>query len=87
MNQILLLHEALGRIQQLSPLKHRLTNKGFSVFELDFSGHGGKPFRPAFGIEQFADEVDEFVKYNQLDSFSIFGYNMRGYVALWYANQ
>ena len=56
MKSVLLLHGALGCFTQLEPLRLALQQKGLTVYELNFSGHGGLPFLENFGIEQFADE-------------------------------
>ena len=87
-NQILLLHGALGADTQLLPLKSELEKSGHEVFTMNFSGHGGAPFRAdGFGIEAFANDVAEFVDHHHLSNLDIFGYSMGGYVALWYALQ
>jgi pimeloyl-ACP methyl ester carboxylesterase len=87
MRPLLLLHGALGATSQLDPLKLSLENSGYTVFSMNFSGHGGEPFRKAFGIRAFADEVLEFLDANKLQKVDIFGYSMGGYVALWLALQ
>lgn len=85
MKGILLLHGALGASAQLGPLKATLETRGFDVYDLNFSGHGGEPFAEKFGIETFALEVRNFILANKLKDLTIFGYSMGGYVALWLA--
>jgi pimeloyl-ACP methyl ester carboxylesterase len=85
MNPILLLHGALGAESQLQLLKQALVREGFVVYTLNFSGHGGVPFKESFGIETFAAGVVDFLDKNGLDQVDIFGYSMGGYVALWLA--
>jgi pimeloyl-ACP methyl ester carboxylesterase len=87
MQSVLLLHGALGCSAQLEPLKLALQQKGLVVFELNFSGHGGQPFSGNFGIEHFADETRNYIISNKLESVSVFGYSMGGYVAVWLAYQ
>jgi pimeloyl-ACP methyl ester carboxylesterase len=87
MRPILLLHGALGSKTQLDPLKASLETSGRVIYSLNFSGHSGEPFRNAFGIETFAEDVLLFLKENQLKTTDIFGYSMGGYVALWLAYQ
>jgi pimeloyl-ACP methyl ester carboxylesterase len=87
MRPLLLLHGALGATSQLDPLKLSLENSGYSVHSMNFSGHGGTPFRKDFGIHSFADEVLEFLNVNKLEKVDIFGYSMGGYVALQLALQ
>jgi len=87
MNPILLLHGALGSKLQLEPLKKLLEIKGRSVYSINFSGHGGKPFEKGkFGIELFAQNVFEFLELESIQEVDIFGYSMGGYVALWFAH-
>ena len=86
MKPLLLLHGALGSDAQLAALKEALTNKGFFVLSMNFSGHAGKPFQNSFGIEAFADDVLRFLDKNNIDSVDVFGYSMGGYVALFLAN-
>jgi pimeloyl-ACP methyl ester carboxylesterase len=83
MKSILLLHGALGAMQQLEPLKQKLEIAGYDVHLVNFSGHGGNAFEEKFGIEQFAEDVLRYLDYQQLEQVTIFGYSMGGYVALW----
>ena len=87
MKQIILLHGAIGAKNQLELLAIELKQQGYHVFALSFSGHGQTPFQTNFGIEQFALELEEFIKTNNLQQSSVFGYSMGGYVALYLAYQ
>lgn len=87
MQNVMLLHGALGASNQLGPLRDALELKGFTVYNLNFSGHGGEPFAERFGIDQFAQEVHNFIVTNNLKDLTVFGYSMGGYVALWMAYQ
>jgi pimeloyl-ACP methyl ester carboxylesterase len=82
---VLLLHGALGSKSQLDPLKVKLLAAGFQVHSLNFSGHSGEPLGKTFGIEQFADDVVQFMDARQIAKVNIFGYSMGGYVAVWLA--
>jgi pimeloyl-ACP methyl ester carboxylesterase len=87
-NPIVLLHGALGAMQQLEPIKQMLRGAGREVYSLNFSGHGGKPFSShGFGIDEFASDVLSFLKENKLTRVDIFGYSMGGYVAIWLAHR
>jgi pimeloyl-ACP methyl ester carboxylesterase len=86
MNPVLLLHGALGSKTQLDPLKSLLESEGRTVYLMNFSGHSGSPFSEAFGIETFADDIQNFLDQNALSKVDIFGYSMGGYVALWFAH-
>lgn len=87
MKNIILLHGAIGAKDQLEPLAIELKQQGYNVFTLSFSGHGQTPFATNFGIEQFALELEQFIKENNLDKPTLFGYSMGGYVALYLAKQ
>jgi pimeloyl-ACP methyl ester carboxylesterase len=66
-------------------LKEALINEGFDVYTMNFSGHGGEPFGAYFGIEQFLNDVKDFLRHYSLHSCDVFGYSMGGYVALYLA--
>ena len=87
MKTIILLHGAIGANDQLEPLVKELTQKDFQVFSFNFSGHGKKPFQNNFGIEQFANELEQFITTQHLEKPNVFGYSMGGYVALYLAHK
>jgi pimeloyl-ACP methyl ester carboxylesterase len=82
---LLLLHGATGASDQLLPLAEVLS-KGFVVHTLDFSGHGKRvmPEQP-YSISLFAEDVLAYLDENGLDSVSVFGFSMGGYVAMYLA--
>ncbi len=87
MKSIILLHGAIGAKDQLEPLAKELSANGYQTYSLNFSGHGQTPFQSNFGIQQFADELLEFVVKTHLIRPVVFGYSMGGYVALHLASQ
>lgn len=85
MQQILLLHGAIGAMDQLSELENELADS-FEVNRLNFSGHGDSPFSgEPFSIALFAEEVVSFLDKKKIETISIFGYSMGGYVAMYLA--
>ena len=86
MKNILLLHGALGAAAQFDLLKEKL-KANFNVFTLNFEGHGtsGNSNRD-FSIEQFAENLNQFLQEHSDKSFLIFGYSMGGFVALYAAS-
>lgn len=85
MQDILLLHGAVGSTDQLGLLEQKLVNY-FTVYRLNFSGHGGFPFSDEkFSIRLFASEVIAYLDKKKIESISIFGYSMGGYVAMYLA--
>jgi len=82
---ILLLHGAIGAKDQLDPLAERLC-AAYRVHTLNFSGHGGVPFeKEGFSIPLFAAGVLSYLRENKISSTHIFGYSMGGYVAMFLA--
>lgn len=88
MKTIILLHGAIGAADQMANLASVLKEQSnFDVFTLNFSGHGNVPFQSDFGIAQFSEELENFIKQHDLLQPHIFGYSMGGYVALYLAKQ
>jgi esterase/lipase len=82
---ILFLHGALGTAEDMSPLMTILRDRGFETLTFNFSGHGKNSSDPAqFRIDLFANDLDKFLKQQDLKSAVIFGYAMGGYVALYH---
>lgn len=85
MQQLLLLHGALGSAENFQSLASLLQND-FDIHTLTFEGHGGKDIpENDFSIAQFAQEVIIYLDENKIDSIPIFGYSMGGYVGLYLA--
>lgn len=80
-HKIILLHGALGSKTQFSALRTLLSSR-FEVFDLNFSGHGGRPAKDSFTIDQFVQDTIDFMDDQQIKSAYFFGYSMGGYVAL-----
>lgn len=83
MQDLLILHGAIGSKTQFLPLVKALEGK-FRIHTLNFNGHGGEP-TGVFSIEQFAKEVLDYIEANNLEKIFAFGYSMGGYVALYLA--
>lgn len=85
MQQLLLLHGAIGAMDQLSELEIDLADS-FLIHRLNFSGHGGSPVADEpFSIKLFAEDVLSFLDKQQIETINIFGYSMGGYVAMYLA--
>lgn len=80
MENLILLHGALGSEQQLCALKNELSK--YKVYSLNFEGHGGRAINDSYSIDRFVQNVLDFMQELQLKSASFFGYSMGGYVAL-----
>jgi pimeloyl-ACP methyl ester carboxylesterase len=79
--KLLLLHGALGASSQFAPLIPSLENR-FEIHTLDFEGHGGSPMldRP-FSMDNFVENVLDYLRAHSIEQTHIFGYSMGGYVA------
>lgn len=84
MQTILLLHGALGSKDELEPLERTLA-ENFIVHSLNFYGHGGEPTEQDFSIEDFSRQVLDWLKEKALETVTIIGYSLGGYVGLYLA--
>lgn len=85
--KLLLLHGALGSMTQLDNLK-KLLIPNFEIYTFNFEGHGmNNSSNKPFSIDLFTNNVIDFLTRNNIESISIFGYSMGGYVALNVANK
>src|SRR3954467_4259707 len=83
---ILLLHGALGSVDQLSGIAQSLS-AGYEVHTFDFYGHGCRTSEGTFSMTLFASQLEKYIQEHQLAKPDIFGYSMGGYVALYLASQ
>ncbi|MES2621406.1 MAG: alpha/beta fold hydrolase [Bacteroidota bacterium] len=85
MNELLLLHGALGSKEQFSDLEIALSNT-FKVHTFNFAGHGKRlSHHHSFTMQNFAHEVLDWMNEHYIQTIDIFGYSMGGYVGLWLA--
>lgn len=84
MNKIILLHGALGASAELVALEKALS-QNFSVYTLEFDGHGQTEIGKDFSVPHFAENLHDFIEENELHGADVFGYSMGGYVALYLA--
>ncbi|WP_276498478.1 alpha/beta fold hydrolase [Pontibacter litorisediminis] len=82
MENLLLLHGALGAAAMLEPLKQALQDT-YHVHTMDFTGHGGRPLpQEPFTMQLFVQDIGQFLEERQLEHTHVFGYSMGGYAAL-----
>lgn len=85
MQPLLLLHGAIGSMDQFTELKKALADY-YTIYSINFSGHGGLPIvEKDFSIKLFADDVLTFLEKNNIEKINIFGYSMGGYVGMYLA--
>jgi pimeloyl-ACP methyl ester carboxylesterase len=82
MNQLLLLHGAIGAKDQLDDFK-KILSDAHDVHTLNFTGHGGNelPEEP-FTMDMFARDIIGYLDENNINVIDIFGYSMGGYAAI-----
>ena len=81
MNNLIVIHGALGSARQLDELCQAY-EEYYDVFSFDLSGHGGLPINEKFSIDLFTKDLQHFIIANDLEGADVFGYSMGGYVAL-----
>ncbi|RDV13064.1 alpha/beta hydrolase [Pontibacter diazotrophicus] len=87
MENLLLLHGALGAASTMEPLANALQER-FKVHTLDFTGHGGRPLpQEPFSMQLFVQDILRLLEEKEISSTHIFGYSMGGYAALSLAQQ
>lgn len=86
MQEIILLHGAIGSADQLTDLRINIADS-FKVHGINFNGHGGSPFGThPFSIKLFAEEVIAYLDEHKIETINVFGYSLGGYVALYLGN-
>lgn len=82
MNDLILLHGALGGSDQVAPLAAALAAH-FTVHRIDFEGHASAPARERpYRVAHFVENVLDRLQREGIQQAHFFGYSMGGYVAL-----
>lgn len=81
MDNLILIHGALGSATQMSPLARELESD-FTVLVVELPGHGKTPSVAPFSIPAFAEHVLRIIDGRGVQRAHFFGYSMGGYVAL-----
>lgn len=84
MNDLLLLHGALGSARQLEPLAKELSSH-YAVHTLNFYGHGGEAPPASYDFEGFQQDIITYLDREGLSQVDVFGYSMGGYAAMFTA--
>lgn len=82
MESIILLHGTIGAKNQLLSLAN-LLKQHTDVHLIEFSGHGTSNVSCEFSIQQFSNDLLNYVRQFPDKKFHVFGYSMGGYVALY----
>jgi pimeloyl-ACP methyl ester carboxylesterase len=82
MQNLILLHGALGNALSLAPLKAAM-QADFEVHVPEFSGHGNAEWpEDGFSMSRFGEDLLRYMESAGLDDTHVFGYSMGGFVAL-----
>lgn len=68
---------------------HTLANRwasNFTVYSIDLRNHGSSPHELAMNYEEMAQDIDQFMDQQNLDSANFVGHSMGGKVAMLYAS-
>lgn len=85
MNNLILLHGAMGCNLQMKDLANQLSAH-FEIFLFEFEGHGEKSNNEnPLSISAMSRELDEYINELKLKNTFVFGYSMGGYVSLYHA--
>lgn len=85
MNNLVVLHGALGAASQLDGFKQHLQNK-FTVFVYEFPGHGSRVGEKVeFDLKALSHDFLNWLNKNFNQPVDVFGYSMGGYAALYLA--
>ena len=85
MNNLVLLHGALGAAAQLNELKQQLEHK-CTVFVYEFPGHGSRVGEKVkFDLSELCNDFHQWLNVNFTQQVDIFGYSMGGYASLYLA--
>lgn len=80
MTDLILMHGALGTSSQFDTLIPLIEHK-YTIHRFDFVGHGSNQEDMEFNMNMFANQLDEFIRQNNLNQPSVFGYSLGGYVS------
>ncbi|HNU88603.1 MAG TPA: alpha/beta fold hydrolase [Ferruginibacter sp.] len=85
MQHLLLLHGAIGSMDQFADLK-KILAEDYHVHCINFTGHGGLSLpKEDFSIKMFAADVLNYMEQTGVEAMNIFGYSMGGYVGIYLA--
>jgi pimeloyl-ACP methyl ester carboxylesterase len=86
MNDLIIVHGALGHTGHLEPLAARFKDL-FRVHLHLLPGHGGRAGQADFSIRSFADDLHQAITLHKLHKPWVFGYSMGGYIGLYLEQQ
>ncbi|MFN8432118.1 MAG: alpha/beta fold hydrolase [Spirosomataceae bacterium] len=84
---IVILHGVFGSSDNLFTVSKNIAEAGFEVFTLDARNHGQSPRGTDFNYEVMAEDLDEFLKNNEIHEPVLVGHSMGGKTVMTYAQK
>jgi pimeloyl-ACP methyl ester carboxylesterase len=82
--KLILLHGALGAYEQMYKLRERLSDH-YEIDGFSLKGHGENADSDGFTIQDFVEQLEDFIAKKNWKEYYILGYSLGGYVALNFA--
>jgi esterase len=82
---LLILHGVFGSSDNWFSISKVLAEKGYEVYTIDARNHGQSPRSESFSYDLMADDLFEFIQFNQIKNPIIVGHSMGGKVTMTFA--
>jgi pimeloyl-ACP methyl ester carboxylesterase len=86
MADIILLHGAAGRKEEMHPLSYAFGDD-VTAWSLDLLGHGERPMPDAFGLREMAEDIIAGLDQAGLEKVYVLGHSFGGYIGLLLASR
>jgi len=81
---LIILHGLFGQSDNWNTLAKRFAEKGFRVFTIDQRNHGLSPHSNEWNYNVMASDLNEFIKFHDLEEPILLGHSMGGKTVLFY---
>lgn len=81
---LIILHGLFGQSDNWNTLAKRFAEKGFHVFTLDQRNHGLSPHSDEWDYQVMANDLNEFIKFHNLENPILLGHSMGGKTVMFY---
>lgn len=81
---LIILHGLFGQSDNWNTLAKRFAEKGFHVFTLDQRNHGLSPHSNEWDYQVMANDLNEFIKFHNLENPILLGHSMGGKTVMFY---
>ncbi len=81
---LIILHGLFGQSDNWNTLAKRFAEKGFRVFTIDQRNHGLSPHSNEWNYNVMASDLNEFIKFHNLEEPILLGHSMGGKTVLFY---